>query len=173
MNQAELSTTLAASINTAHAECMACDDDIRTVVLKKINKARECGIFLMEAKAQCGHGKWLKWVADNLRFGEGMALAYMRFATANPQPVEDLDDGIRCLKDAMIASGALSAPSGHGQQQRSAHTWLDRIALAAGAVARLVNEHREKSGDVATWTAEERAAAKAQLDPLVKVWEAL
>lgn len=116
--QQQLESSLVAQIHQAHAECIACDTDIRAVILAKINKARECGLYLEDAKDKAGHGNWERWVATNLRFSIDTAKLYMRFAKANREPVTDLKDGVNSLKDAMIASGALTAPAGHrsGQQ---------------------------------------------------------
>ena len=170
---ADLSTSLAETINQSHADCMACDEDIRTVVLHKVNKARECGLYLIEAKASAGHGQWARWVAGNLRFGDDTALAYMRFARANPEEIRELKHGVGSLTDAMYARGALAEPHRVGQQQRITSTWLDRWSSGAQTLYGLYNAAREKIGDVTTWPAAEREAMKAQIEPLVRVYEQL
>ena len=48
----ELSLTLATTINEMHSECMTVDNQLTMIVLQKINLVRECGVMLIEAKAQ-------------------------------------------------------------------------------------------------------------------------
>jgi len=103
----ELSLTLATTINEMHSECMTVDNQLTMIVLQKINLVRECGIMLIEAKAQATHGQWLPWIKDNLTMSEDTAQLYMRFAKANAEPVRYLADGIKTVKDAMVAVGLM------------------------------------------------------------------
>lgn len=166
-------TSLAKAINQTHADCLASDTQIEEAVLRKINKARECGLFLIEAKQLAGHSRWATWVREHLTFSIDTAKLYIRFAKANREPVTDLVAGINSLKDAMIACGALAAPNGHGEQNRSTSTFLDRFSDMTQRVYALFNGRLEKEGDVSTWSEAERRAAKAQLEPLVKVYQQL
>jgi len=170
---AELSTSLADTINRLHAECTGVDVRLEELLLLKINKAREVGIMLMEAKSQIPHGAFIGWVDKNIRFSRDQAALFMRFAKANVSPVIHLAEGIASLKDAMIACGALSVPAGHGEQQRSALTFLDRISIGAQKVIEMIMAKKEKQGDVTTWPEDEREAAKAQLKPLVEFYQKL
>jgi hypothetical protein len=114
--QQELETSLVTEINLAHQQCLACDSDLEELILKKCNCARKCGLNLINAKEKVGHGNWMSWVNSNLGFSLEMAHRYMRFHDAHPELWTELKEGIRSLKDAMIATGALVAASGHGQQ---------------------------------------------------------
>jgi len=170
----ELARTFWQSINSAHADCMLLDVGIRDAIIAKVNKARTCGILLIEAKASVGHGRWEEFIREKLVFSSETAGIYMRFARANPQPITELPDGIGCLKDALIASGALAAPQGHTSQNRSALTWLDHFTSDAMRLIGRVNGQIEKSGgDIEAWPEEQRNAAKSQLQPIVDVYNRL
>lgn len=170
----ELTTTLATTINQAHADCMSCDQDLQDVVLRKCNKARECGLYLIEAKQAVGHGKWMDWMKENLTFSHDMASGYVRFAKANIAELRNLDEGVKSLYDAMIASGALEAPTGHGQQIATSSTWLDKATNIAQRICEAVNARIEKTGQqVEQWPADERLAFKNYLTPIVSIYERL
>lgn len=110
-------------INALHGQCCAADADINRLLLGKINHARECGLELIQyGKANKGafkasFGKKAGASSCPFSFEYGTAKIYMRFARAHPAPITLLADGIRCLKDALIASGSLAAPNGHGPQK--------------------------------------------------------
>lgn len=177
----ELSTTLAAQINQAHADCVECDDDITEVILRKCNKARECGILLSGYKKDCAHGQWSGLFSGSklnsaiqFEFTQQTGLGYMRFATANPEPLTTLADGVRSLWDAMIACGAIAKPVGHGEQQRTGLTWLDRCCNSISKVRELTNGQLEKrGGDISVLTDGERGALKTSLKPMVDLYALL
>jgi hypothetical protein len=85
--------SLAQRINTGQAE---------GAVRAALERARQAGQLLLEAKAQCRHGEWLPWLSANVRLSERTAQGYMRLAVewerlqANPQRVADLP-----LRDAL------------------------------------------------------------------------
>lgn len=64
---------LAAAINERH-------DAVGEAAHTMVGHAAECGRLLIEAKASLGHGGWLPWVQENLRFGPRQAQKYMRIA---------------------------------------------------------------------------------------------
>jgi len=166
----ELSLTLATTINEMHSECMTVDNQLTMIVLQKINLVRECGIMLIEAKAQATHGQWLPWIKENLTMSEDTAQLYMRFAKANTEPVRYLADGIKTVKDAMVACGSIVPASGHGQQTASTKTTLDRWTAQAMSLRELYRGEVEKVGELSTWSVEKVDAMKAVLEPLHDIY---
>jgi len=166
----ELSLTLATTINTLHSECMNIDDKLELIVLQKINKVRECGVMLIEAKSQVAHGQWIGWVKVNLTMSEKTAQLYMRFANANSQPVDHLADGIKTVRDAMVACGSLAPALGHGQQTASTKTTLDKWTAQAMSLRELYRGEVEKVGELSTWSVEKVDAMKAVLEPLHDIY---
>lgn len=166
----ELSQTLATTINTLHSECLNIDDKLEMIVLQKINKVRECGVMLTEAKAQVAHGQWIGWIKVNLTMSEDTAQLYMRFARANAEPVRYLADGIKTVKDAMVACGSLVPASGHGQQTASTKTTLDKWTAQAMSLREIYRGEVEKVGDLSTWSVEKVDAMKSALQPLHDIY---
>jgi len=166
----ELSLTLATTINTLHSECLNIDDKLEMIVLQKINKVRECGVMLSEAKAQVAHGQWIGWIKVNLTMSEDTAQLYMRFAKANTEPVRYLAEGIKTVKDAMVACGSLVPAVGHGQQVASTKTMLDRWTAQAMSLRELYRGEVEKVGELSTWSVEKVDALKAVLEPLHDIY---
>ena len=65
---------LAARINHAHEACCRAAGDALTHALN-------AGELLAQAKAQCQHGQWSQWLADNFSGSDRTARAYMRIAS--------------------------------------------------------------------------------------------
>lgn len=169
----ELSQMLATTINTLHSECMNIDDKLELIVLQKINKVRECGVMLTEAKAQVAHGQWIGWIKVNLTMSEDTAQLYMRFARANAEPVRYLADGIKTVKDAMVACGSLVPASGHGPQTASTRTMLDKWTAQAMSLRELYRAEVEKVGDVTTWSDQQIDAMRDAIEPIAAIYDAL
>jgi len=70
--------TLAEQINHHHAEC-------ESAMQAGLEHALEAGRLLVEAKGQCPHGAWGKWLADSFEASERTAQRYMMIATRWPE----------------------------------------------------------------------------------------
>jgi len=79
--------TLAEWINTGHTA-------IKMAVRRLAIHVAQVGAWLVAAKAQCQHGEWLDWLAENCLFiPERTVQRYMEFynkAISNPSLVADL-----------------------------------------------------------------------------------
>jgi hypothetical protein len=64
---------IADRINAAHVEC---EKSLRA----SVEHAIRAGELLLEAKRTVGHGEWIKWLAENVKFSDRLAQAYMRLA---------------------------------------------------------------------------------------------
>lgn len=158
----ELTTSLVTQIKQAHNACCAADHPIREALIEKANRARECGIYLIEAKAQCGHGRWMEWVNLNLGLSMEMVSRYIRFANCYPNPITALPECVDSLKDAMIASGALVAPA-RTEQQRSQLGFLTRFTDAAMRFTGLLTGQIEKQS-LDDWPDSEVEGAIAEIE---------
>lgn len=110
-----------AKINALHDDCCNLDRDVKAVILKKINSARECGLELIDLSKKTrgkfkGMFKAKGETSFTFPFTHKTATIYMKFARKHPETITVLEDGLTCLKDALIASGALPLPAGHGSQ---------------------------------------------------------
>jgi hypothetical protein len=64
---------LAGRINEAHRQ-------VELHAAAALEKAREAGDLLLDAKGKVGHGRWLPWLAENVCCSERTAQIYMRVA---------------------------------------------------------------------------------------------
>jgi len=64
---------LAAEINAEHRACEAAANTA-------LGHAVRAGELLIKAKAQCRHGKWMKWLESNFEGSASLANKYMRVA---------------------------------------------------------------------------------------------
>ena len=96
---------LASEINAEHEAAERAIND-------SLSHARRCGELLLEVKAQCGHGKFGAWLADNFRASHRTANGYMRITRlwadlpANSQALANLG-----IEEALAA---LAEPRAHG-----------------------------------------------------------
>lgn len=65
-----------------------------------VDHAYECGLALIEAKAQCGHGEWLPWLEKYTVVSKRTAQAWMQIA-ANPELVKSATAAHLTLRDTI------------------------------------------------------------------------
>jgi DUF3102 family protein len=94
--------TLAARINAEHRACVS-------AMVDTLEHAMNAGYLLREAKAECPHGRWLRWLEDNFEGSVRTAQVYMRLARdrfllppANAQgsALLSIDGALRALVEA-------------------------------------------------------------------------
>jgi hypothetical protein len=83
------------------------------IIADDINKLERSSIFdigdlLIEAKAQCEHGKWAKWIWDNFEYAECTAQRYMQAAT--------LATKSRTVRDLKISARTIYALAGEDEK---------------------------------------------------------
>jgi hypothetical protein len=130
---AEDLAVLAAQINHEHAQAEA-------ALRSSLGHARAAGELLAQAKGRCGHGAWLPWLREHVRFSERTAQGYMRIARewdrlqANPQPVADLTyrEALQMLARPAGGDGADTVP-GRPAYRKPLGEWgeADRHATVA------------------------------------------
>jgi hypothetical protein len=64
---------LAKQINKSHAAVERHASDC-------LERARQTGALLLQAKGACGHGGWVNWLKANVKFSQQSAATYMRLA---------------------------------------------------------------------------------------------
>jgi len=175
----------AAQIIASHSDCISMED-VKDAILRKVNKARECGLhldgFVKDYKEQPIYNESGERIPLKRLFsGEGnsnvtfpfsymTARRYIRLYKANPEEITELAVGVRNLHDAMIACEAIALPSGHGEQHRTEATYLDKFTKCVQSVIGLFKAREEKGGWQA-WTIGELQHADAETDQLLQ-WKA-
>lgn len=101
-------TDVAEYINAEHALAQEC---MTTAVQHAIN----CGKALIDAKSQCKHGEFIRWIESNMKFKRITAHNYMKLAS-NVQRVEHLEEAtslrqaMRMLSDSEDEEGDSEEP---------------------------------------------------------------
>src|SRR5258708_2094965 len=97
-----------------------------------------CGELLIEAKHRYGkHGKWAKWLADNIEFSERLAQCYMRLARLPLQkrnavadlPLREALSAIQCREKKLAGEAAAEA---RRERSRSAEPLPDGMDYRIG-----------------------------------------
>jgi hypothetical protein len=93
---------------------------VETALRAGLEHARVADELLLQAKAQCGHGRWLEWLKANVAFTDRTARRYMTIAsrweelTGKSDTVSDLTcrDALQLLSAPIAASVAESPADG-------------------------------------------------------------
>jgi hypothetical protein len=105
---------LAAEINAAHE---AGEKSTRA----GLEHFRAAGEALLKAKKECAHGKWLKWLKENVKFSQQTASCYMRLAADwDKLPAAgNLRGALRILAGKAVDAGAQApnSPASPGGQE--------------------------------------------------------
>ncbi len=106
---------LAGRINAEHHQ-------VETALRAGLQHAKNAGDLLTEAKRQCRHGEWLKWLGANVRFTDRTARRYMTIAsrldelTTKSDTVSDLS-----YKDALRVLTSPAEEAADANTQRVSH----------------------------------------------------
>ena len=172
MDKHEIETSLADQIVGAHRICMECDGGIRSLVIKKMNAARQAGILLKMSKERMRPPEWAKWIQSNLQardpqLTETSCLAYLKVAQRNPEPLTNVADWLPALREAMIASGQVAPPRGHGPQNLHEPNFGAYVAKQLNAFR--AEYRREISArPVRGWSLHKAEAFVIQVEPIAK-----
>lgn len=169
MNQ-ELELTLLTKINDAYRSSLELADTARENARSAINKAVECGQYLIEAKQSVGHGKWSEWFSSRVTdFNQDTSARYMRLADFVNKGGSL--DAAASQRQAFIIAGILPQPEReHGSQQAQpeGQAWLSSILKAWEKVSTRI----EKT-PVDEWPEVQRVTLKEKLRPLAELYQTL
>lgn len=173
MNEA-ITQSLIGRINEAHGKCQQWAKSLSEAAIHSINAARETGIYLLELQEQTPHGKWLPLFGNRgssvavFAFSDDTARLYIKLANAMPDPIKTLPEGVRHLKDMLIAVEALGAPTGHGDQTRhEPRSPFQSLVKFAGEMQACLSTWR-KDKPVAEWDLHLLEQVDSQIEPVVK-----
>lgn len=133
--------------------------------------AVNCGKLLLRVKKLVGHGKWLRWLADNCpEISDSTAQNWMRVAS-NPQVLGNLE-GFNSLKQLYQAVGIMPLPQ---KANTLSLPVVDIYSTVASNVAKKIQSGCSLLNDVPIneWPQEQRDALKEKLKPAVQLYEQL
>lgn len=101
-----LTVGLAEQINSEHAACLKAANDA-------LEHAMRCGELLAQAKAECDHGQWQDWLADNFAGSTRTAQVYMRLANNRDRLAKAQSPALLTIYEAtrLISDSSLVLPA--------------------------------------------------------------
>jgi urease accessory protein UreF len=144
MTGVSMRVVLADEINAAH-------DRVAQCLSEGLSHATRAGELLLRAKADVGHGGWLKWLKQNVSFSTRTAQLYMQLAKLAPdaQRVAHLPLRRTVLELQRLDREARRQADRQGQEEarwdqhsetRVVHTQLDQHRLKADPIGSVVLE---------------------------------
>lgn len=176
----EAKNELVAKVNACHENCRSLTQRLADIAVESINEARKTGLLLLELQEQTPEGQWMGLFsgskggnAPQIAFSWDTGRLYIKLANAMPEPIKTLPEGVRHLKDMLIACHALPASEGHGEQTRhEERSPFQALVKLAGEMQGCVSLWR-KAAPTEDWSPELKMQVKSQLEPLVKFYQTL
>lgn len=167
----ELAQTLGEQIKSRHTNNLRLDQELKDMLLRKLNCVRECGLLVSEAKSSLSRNEF-KQACNNIPLP--MLKAYMAFAANNQEPISELAPGMRSIRSVMIAlesGGLLPFSNRVGNRVQHLRRNPDFISEVIDACARLADNIRRhlRSHSLRHWQSGEIEALLAGLAPLLAV----
>lgn len=137
-------------VNRSRAEAEQAGVGALEAELAFLNKTRECGVLLEDAKGTLSPNQW-KLAQSSFEFTERQVQGLLDFARRFPEPITDAREAVRSLKDAQLALGFTDYAEGHGPQKL--HEYNFAIVLTKRATD-LVAEIRkaETRAPISEWS---------------------
>jgi hypothetical protein len=128
----ELLVSYRERISELHSQCVAADKAVRDALANKVELTRQTGETIKAAKGDLGARDF----AEATDFLSSDAVrAYLKLVRLHPEPISDLETGLRVVRESMQATGALNFPSGHGPQTLHAPNFFARFSARVIEIA--------------------------------------
>lgn len=168
----ELETSLVSKIRETYEASIAFAHDAKKSASLAIEKAVECGQFLIEAKQAVGHGKWLEWLANpnhGWNLSDETARKYMKLAEFVNRGGSLADAA--GMRQAFITAGILLEPhreKGSQTAHNSTPTWISWLTKSTEQINKL-----KEQAPVDEWDEGTRSTMREKLRPLVELYAVL
>jgi hypothetical protein len=167
----ELSKSYANEINAAHDTLVSYTAQCAEQVIKVANVARETGILLLSVKERIGHGGFLKWQSENLRFSHDKASQLMTLARSHRDgPITEFGVAVRLLQKASVASGHLALPGREHAQVAKNYDFFSTLTARAMGFMECTNRQLEAE-PLEEWPIERLNAVDEQIRPIFELRE--
>ena len=166
----ELESMLVTKIKETYAQSVSLAAAAKDSANAAIEKAVECGQYLIEAKQTVGHGKWVAWISNpnhGWNLTDETARKYMRLAefVNNGGSLTDATS----QRQAFLAAGILTEPTRESGSQNSHGESCRWLSLVSRAWAELDTIKTKLD----SWPAANKITLKEKLRPYVELYETL
>jgi hypothetical protein len=165
----ELQQSFRTRINQLHQANKEWGESIRFELLGGLNRIRECGALLEEAKNALNHTEWRNLQVE-LDFGhkrEQVIQTYLLFIRKHPNEITDIESGQRALTDTMMVTGLLPFPEGHGPQTLHPPNLFSWMAKTVTSVTSELKKRIDAS-PIDSWPQEAAEQFVAQIEPMIE-----
>jgi hypothetical protein len=171
MSSTDLAVSFKETITHLHRRGIELDQELKRVLLEKIETTRSCGVALEAAEADLSKEQWKQLVID-LQIAPEAIKSYLKFASGNPKPVTDFAEAMHVARKAALATGLLPFSDGHGPQQTHKPNWFSSTTNSIQTIAadwkKYLNRH-----PLSEWAPEQKEQALAMFRPILKIHKAI
>jgi hypothetical protein len=169
----ELALNFRARIEELHQKSAAIDERIRTALQEKLETTNAAAQMVYAAKKDLAPTEFD--LATDFLSSDAIS-AYItlgrKFRNSAPEPANDLATSIKTVRSALMLTGAIDTPNGHGPQQYHAPNFFSQatswVQLTAAAFQKYLNRHR-----LPAWHATELDSLLAALTPILRIYKTL
>jgi hypothetical protein len=166
-------STLSREISDAYRQFQDAAQDVVELALSLENRRIKLGVLLQAAKAQLGHGHFLKFIETSIPFSGRTARNFMNYAdAAGGKELENLDS-LRAYNSLLIEWGLKQPPQGHGAQTlHDAPNFFITITKTLGQCRKVMADAFE-SRPLDAWSPDEKQQLREQIAPVVEFYNKL
>ncbi len=175
--QLQIRSRLVEEIKRRHAESEELNPQFESLIIRKANLMRECGIYLQELKAETPHGLWQLMFATakgkgnndaTFDFDYSMGQRYIKFANSNEHPFADIETAKSAMALAWKTQHAIDS-GGHGPQGLPSNE--PNFFITAGKQLQSFSalfEKQMQQHPVDQWAPQTAGQFVAQMEPIIE-----
>ena len=175
INQDQMSTlalSFREQIRDRHKQNVAIDEQLRVVLLQKLNLVREIGILASDAASALDKFQFAKMTKE-VGIDQRSLQAYRAFADEHQSPITEVENGMRSMRGLVLAlqSGGLLpfAADGHGVQKLHQNpNFIQQVIQTASGLAHRIRQQLKRE-PLKSWDRNAIENLLAGLKPVVSV----
>jgi hypothetical protein len=168
----ELALTFRAKISALHEKSAAIDERIRTALTEKLETTNAAAQLVYAAKKDL---RPTDFTAATDFLDHDAISAYLsigRKYQCAPAPANDLATSLKSVKTALMLTGAIAEPNGHGPQQYHAPSFFSQATNWAQSMAAEFQKYLNRHG-LSKRHATELDGLLASLTPVLRIYKTL
>lgn len=169
---AQLELSLIAEINDAYEAAMSAADAVRRNVGSAVQNAYRCGAMLNRVSATVGKSNFPTWLREHCpKLEKPVTVKWMRFSAAVDRGDIQLDD-VRSMRKLLETVNVIEHPE--REEQQTAKQLNPEVVIIRHVTNTMTELTKLSERDpVEKWPAMRKWTLRAQLEPLVKLYERL
>jgi len=166
-----LALTFREQIRERHKQNQAIDEQLREVLVRKLNSVRELGVLCQEAGAALDKFQFAK-VTKECGIDERTLHAYVAFANEHQSPITEVESAMRSMRGLMLAlqtGGLLPFSGGRGIEKLHVNpSFVQQIIQAAATLAHRIRAQLKRQ-PLSRWDRNNIEHLLAALKPVLSI----